>query len=510
MYRTPDTPSRELRIVEHLLTGAEAGQRSPAEDALVDPVTQLPTLHLLLKQIRSTLDERSQVGVLSLHVSPFVKLEELFGWETFDAVLRTITEMLGEIKSECLRESDSLAELSMAGSNFVFVLSPPRYNRSVSYEDLDKLRRRIQATLRAKLAERFPAEVCAQFGAFVGCVVINRDPSTSIDRLILRGLDAAYSDAFQERERELQERRQGLERLITGRTITTVYQPIVDIQEQRVLGYEAFTRGPPGDFANPEYLFKLAYETKLLWQLERLCRSKAVARMADLPRNCLLFLNVDPESLLDPELGEWSRAENLSGRVVLEVTERAGIDDYILFRRSLDLIQHLGLRVAIDDGGRHRRVCRAGGEPAHRRRGGDHGRAGGAPLHGRPLRPGLPDGPAGGRVLQSGLRPPARGVPGGGQTRGQTGPSGGHGAAPQPAVAFYAADTPRRRACLASARSRVHTGARASKPEAIRWASTQPIPVADNLCRWMNSNTSAFGASGASGSCRNGVSRSAR
>ncbi len=351
MYRTTETPSRELRIVEHLLTGPEAGPRSPVEDALFDPVTQLPTLHLLLKQIRSTLSERSQVGVLSLHVSPFVKLEELFGWETFDAVLRTIAEMLQEIKKECLRESDSVAELSMVGGNFVFVLSPPRYNQSVKYDDLDKLRQRIQALLRAKLAERFPAEVCAQFGAFVGCVVINHDPATSIDRLILRGLDAAYTDAFQERERELQNRRQGLERVIAGRTISTVYQPIVDIQEQRILGYEAFTRGPPGDFANPEYLFKLAYQTRLLWQLERLCRAKAVARIGDLPRDCLLFLNVDPESLLDPELSEWSRAENLAGRVVLEVTERAGVDDYILFRRSLDLIQSLGLRVAIDDVG---------------------------------------------------------------------------------------------------------------------------------------------------------------
>lgn len=345
------SPSRDLRILEHLLTGVAEGERSAVEDVLFDSVTQLPTVHLLLKQIHSTLHERSQVGLLSLHVSPFVKLEEMFGWKTFDEVLRTIAEQLLEIKRDCLRESDSVAEISMSGSNFVFVLSPPRYNRFIYYADLDRLRQRIQSLLREKLAARFPPEVCSQFGAFVGCVVINHDPGTPIERLILRGLDAAYTDAFQERERELQERGAALQRVIAERLISTVYQPIVDLQEQRIAGYEAFTRGPPGDLASPEYLFKLAYQAKLLWQLERLCREEAVARISELPSGVLLFLNVDPESLLDPELSRWSRSHGLDGRVVLEVTERAGVGDYILFRRMLELIRSLGLQLAIDDVG---------------------------------------------------------------------------------------------------------------------------------------------------------------
>ncbi len=344
-------PNRELRILEHLLTGAPDGELAAVESMLFDPVTQLPALHLLLQRIHSSLHERNQVGLLTLHVSPFTKIEELFGWDTFDEVLRTVTALLQDIKRETLRESDSLAELSMSGGNFVFVLSPPRYNRFVSYDDLDRLRQRIQALLRGKLAERFPPEVSAQFGAFVGCVVVNRDPGVSINRLILRALDAAYTDAYLERERETQARKAGLEQVIAQRAILSVYQPIVDIQERRIVGYEAFSRGPQGDFATPEYLFKLAYETKLLWQLERLCREQAVARLSDLPAGRLLFLNVDPESLFDPELGRWCQAHALGGRVVLEVTERAGVGDYKLLRRALELIRSLGLQLAIDDVG---------------------------------------------------------------------------------------------------------------------------------------------------------------
>jgi len=65
----------------------------------------------------------------------------------------------------------------------------------------------------------------------------------------------------------------------------------------------------------------------------------------------LLFLNIDAESIFDPDLGWRAALEGFGGRVVLELTERAAISDFRLFQRVLDQVRQMGLQFAIDDVG---------------------------------------------------------------------------------------------------------------------------------------------------------------
>ncbi|MBI2536986.1 MAG: EAL domain-containing protein [Gemmatimonadetes bacterium] len=339
---------RGFRILAGILDDAA---RQEVEGVLFDQVTQLPTLQLLLTRIRSTLESRNQVGLVALLINPSVRLEELFGWATYEQVVRTVSAALQEIKAESLRRDDTMAELSMSGNSFVFVLSPPRYQASVLYDDLARLRDRIDQQLRARLKAEFPPEVVAKFTSSVGCSIVNREPDVPFQRLVLRALDEAYGDAFRQRDRELAERVAKLTRVIEEGELHTVYQPIADIRDGAVLGYEACTRGPPGELQDPSYLFKLAYEAQLLWKLERVCRELALERAVGLPEGCLLFLNTDPDTIFDPELTRSPALRSLAGRVVLEITERAAISDYALFRRAVEVIRSLGLRFAIDDVG---------------------------------------------------------------------------------------------------------------------------------------------------------------
>ncbi|MGD2135032.1 MAG: EAL domain-containing protein [Gemmatimonadales bacterium] len=342
---------RDLRILEHLLVGEGAERVERVGDVVFDSVTHLPTLQLLLKEIHEFLEEREQVGLLTVHVSPYAKLEELFGWTTFDEVLHAIAEELAEIKTDHLRQDDAFAELSMSGNSFVIVLSPPRYNRYVRYAELDRLRARVYKALDVKLAQRFPPEVTSKLGCFIGCAVVNKEPGVGLQRLIFRAVDQAYNDAFQEQERALARRADDIRRIIDERLVTAVVQPIVDLSDQRTLGFEAFARGPEGDYHSPAYLLKVAYDVDLLWQLERVCRERALEMIHALASDVLLFVNIDPDSVFDPELDKLFGDRALAERVVLEVTERAGIRDYGLFRRALERIRGLGLRVAIDDVG---------------------------------------------------------------------------------------------------------------------------------------------------------------
>lgn len=340
---------RGFRLLAHILDDAA---RAEVESLLFDPITRLPMLQLALRQIRSSLEGGRQVGLLALIVSPFTRLEEMFGWLTYERAVRTVAGVLEDVKGECLREDDSIAELSMSGNSFVFILSPPRQKGFVLYEDLGRVRDRVGQKLQEKLTgDLFPPEVASRFGCSIGCGVVQAEPGMPFERLVLRALDQAYSDAFRERDREFAGRVARLTRIVEHEELVAVYQPIVDLRAGTVLGYEAFTRGPKGDLEDPGYLFKLAYEAQLLWKLERVCRDKALAGVATLPEGALLFLNTEPDSIFDPQLQRSGALRALANRAVLEITERAAISDYALFRRALEVIRDMGLRVAIDDVG---------------------------------------------------------------------------------------------------------------------------------------------------------------
>ncbi len=329
--------------------GAES-QRDVA-DALFDQLTHLPTLPLLLRQIDGVLRERTHVALLTLHVSPLTKLEDLFGWEIFDEVVRAVARQLAETKEEWLRKDDFLAELSMSGNSFVLVLSPPRYSEVIAYEQMDRLRERVRRRVDEQIRQGFPASLASQFECFIGCASVARDPGASLHRLVFRALDAAYTDAFAERDRKLHEARAALQQIIDQRRLTTVFQPIIDLERGGILGYEAYSRGPCGPFERPEYLFALAAQAQLTWQLERLARETALARVAALPPDRLLFLNVDPVAVFDPHLLRDRDLERLAGRVVLEFTERAGISDFLHFRRVVSRLRAAGVQFALDDVG---------------------------------------------------------------------------------------------------------------------------------------------------------------
>ena len=326
---------RGFRVVADALDDAA---RTDVREILFNQVTELPSLQFLLTQIRTTLEARRQVGLLTLIVNPSVRLEELFGWVT-------------EIKAEALRQDDVVAELSMSGNSFVFLLSPPRYQPFILHDDLTRLRQRIAQHLGERLTRSFPPAVVAKFTSSVGCCVLTHEPNVPVQRLVLRALDQAYADAFRERDAELAARVARLDELIARRELVTLYQPIVDLRDQGVLGYEALSRGPPGELQDPALMFKLAYEADAVWKLDRACRELALAGARRLPEGALLFLNTDPDSVFDPELQRSTALRELAGRVVLEITERAAIRDFGLFRRAIEVIRGLGLRLAIDDVG---------------------------------------------------------------------------------------------------------------------------------------------------------------
>jgi EAL domain-containing protein (putative c-di-GMP-specific phosphodiesterase class I) len=128
------------------------------------------------------------------------------------------------------------------------------------------------------------------------------------------------------------------------------YHPIVYADTEDIFGYEALARGAMRSLRSPEVMFEVAEEADLIWELSRLCRSKALEGLdSRLKGDELLFINVDPHDFNDPTFTPQEVTH--PNRVVLEITERTAIKDYPKFRERLSEFRKLGFRFAVDDAG---------------------------------------------------------------------------------------------------------------------------------------------------------------
>ena len=180
------------------------------------------------------------------------------------------------------------------------------------------------------------------------------------------GLDRRLFKAFCEAQRVARQKpdpgRVRLHRefldILRERRLHMLYQPVMHFSSGRVLGWEAFTRGPQGStFHDPVSLFAFATELGELYKLERLCREQSIQQVGDLGKEQLLFLNVQSASLNDPAfspssleelvLQQGMRPEN----VVFEFTERQTQSELAMLLRRLEHYRQSGFKVAVDDVG---------------------------------------------------------------------------------------------------------------------------------------------------------------
>lgn len=150
------------------------------------------------------------------------------------------------------------------------------------------------------------------------------------------------------------ERRRAIEARIDGVLrqggLSLVYQPIVRLADSLVVGYEALARFTPPPDLPPDRWFADAEEVGRRLELELQALRRAFADLARLPDASVLAVNLSPGTILSTALGETLVGVDL-GRVLLEVTEQAPVEEYGAFTAALESFRANGGRLAVDDAG---------------------------------------------------------------------------------------------------------------------------------------------------------------
>src|SRR5690606_1738855 len=93
-----------------------------------------------------------------------------------------------------------------------------------------------------------------------------------------------------------------LQRLLDNRQLKAVFQPIVDVVNHSITGFEALIRGPADSaLARPDQLFAAATEYGMLAKLEYTCREAACTAFMQQQLPGKLFLNMTPLSFTDSQ-----------------------------------------------------------------------------------------------------------------------------------------------------------------------------------------------------------------
>ncbi len=331
-----------------------AGSARQNDTLLFDRATSLPTVPMILDRLKEMIIEQSEIGIVFVDIEQFESIEAEYGWAFFDEFLRRTAEMINaEAKGRFPR---SMVAANFVGGSSFFIFFETRGQDLRQESGFDTMANDLKEKLSSGLRDQFPQMQQDQIGFFVGAARIDYRPQIKLERQVYQGMQTAADavrDAEQQRKKQLTRE---LKDIIRRKRVTTLFQPIVRAQEGTVFGYETLTRGAAStSFRNSDMLFGFAREAKLSWELEAISLDAALRRLRTFDlRDRKFLLNLEAEMFEESEFRIHEMVSYFSenrGHFVFELTERAAIEDYAVFRRLLDAFREKGIEVAIDDAG---------------------------------------------------------------------------------------------------------------------------------------------------------------
>jgi diguanylate cyclase (GGDEF)-like protein len=301
--------------------------------------------------------------VLYLDLDGFKPVNDTFGHEAGDVLLRTVADRL----RGCLRPADTAARLG--GDEFVVLLNGP-----VDQFGVARVVERIRAQLDVPilLGEGVVTTVGASIGIALG------DMTTTDADTLVRNADIAmyaakrslgsdflvYEPGMGDTGVTRKDSAAELAAAIRGGEMRTVYQPLIDMRSGRPIGAEALVRWqhPVDGLRSPDQFIGLAEESGLITEIGALVLNDAchqAARwVAETPdhTDLLVTVNLSARQVGDEQIVEQvTAALAASGlephRLVLEITETVLMHDRDAAAATLWLLKGLGVRIAIDDFG---------------------------------------------------------------------------------------------------------------------------------------------------------------
>ena len=343
-----------------LRSAEEQAQRLARHDAL----TGLPNRRVfsanLQANIARSMRDGSPYSVMLIDLDGFKKVNDLFGHHIGDMVLCEVAQRL----QSNVRQQDTVARLG--GDEFAIII-PDECGAPEHTERIKRVASQLIAAIsRDVLCDGNIIDIGASIG-IADCRAGITDVSNMLhaaDMAMYRAKQSGHG-AFrffeqgmdvELRAQEMLER--DLMRAIDAEDILPHYQPLIDIDTNRIRGFEALARWdhPTRGAIAPDVFIPMAERLSLMPKLTASILRQACRDARHWPDQTRVAVNFPPSAFQNAELTNWIlkilSSEGLPPRrLEIEITEDALLGDVERIRSTLTSLKGFGITISLDDFG---------------------------------------------------------------------------------------------------------------------------------------------------------------
>jgi diguanylate cyclase (GGDEF)-like protein len=348
----------------HDITDRKQAEEELAHQAFHDSLTGLANRALFRDRVDHALRRRSRSGldpaVIYLDLDGFKNVNDSLGHEAGDNLLREVATRLQGV----VRSGDTVARLGgdefavlVEESSGVLVEAEAIANRAMQSLTSPVTLGDHEVTLSASLG-------IAHAGADATASSLLRDADVAMYQAKTTGKSrwVLYEPTMRAAAVERLQLESDMAHAVEGDQLMLVYQPVVELETNRIVGFEALLRWnhPELGIVMPDKFIPIAEANGMIvpmgrWVLQTACRTAAGWRDRH-PGQLTMAVNLSARQLASSELlHHVQHALHSAGldpsALVLEMTETALIQDAALASARLHQLRTLGVRLAIDDFG---------------------------------------------------------------------------------------------------------------------------------------------------------------
>lgn len=333
--------------------------------AFHDALTGLANRALFQDRVNQALarSERSEkyVAVLFLDLDNFKMINDSLGHSAGDELIRVVASTL----SSSLRKSDTAARLG--GDEFA-VLIEDASNREEVMHTADRLMKTL----------RRPVTIAGQEITSTVSIGITFGFKGHTSDQLLRNADLAMylaKEQGKDRIEEFQDQMHiaiverleletDLRRAVLSEELRVHYQPIYDLENGAIVGFEALVRWqhPTQGLLQPVSFIPFAEEIGLIYNIDQFVLTEACTQARRwqnqglAPASLLISVNLSAREIADSAISDSVSLSLLETgfeptHLILEITESALMCDLDATIRNLESLKSLGLSIAVDDFG---------------------------------------------------------------------------------------------------------------------------------------------------------------
>lgn len=362
--------SQDGEFIGYIGSVTDIDERKRAEEharevALHDPLTGLPNRALIFEYSRHQLAEaqrsQSEGAILFVDLDRFKQINDQFGHETGDQVLLEIAKRL----TECTRQADLVGRLG--GDEFVILLPHLNADReraaTVARHIISSLSSPISfASKHLTITPSIGISCYPDHGRDIDTLIHAADLAMYQAKSSGRATFHFYSHDMAQRAAQTLDLETQIRHALQHDAFLLHYQPVIDLQNGRLVGVEALIRlaGHSGKMTEPQQFIPVAESCGLIgalgeWVAAAVCRQQQQWQEQGI-RSVMVSINVSPLQFKQPDFVErftriLSGGGNNPSCFQLEVTESAFIERVDEVIASLRRLRELGVRIALDDFG---------------------------------------------------------------------------------------------------------------------------------------------------------------